>query len=229
MLTTARHVESGPRPAYPPDDDGGRLYPLLVDDTNFTLCTLAPRVHRSIARHRRVESCTRRDVDHRVIFMRIGERYMHRLHHMVRVRHRWVVKWESELRTIRPPTGKNATIGRKEERVQVTAGNLNYLSAIKAEDAARCLYNRVAVRKVDAGAGLSGAVEAPTPHGALLVDGKRVKAAGAYSYSTPPTRAEHDTLRIRAVDFSPLKNFTAELALLARTPRIYCAGSSQHN
>jgi hypothetical protein len=112
--------------------------------------------------------------------------------------------------------------------VQVTTGYLDYLDAIEAEHASRCLHNRVAVRKVDACARLSRTVKTPAPNYAFLIDGERVEAPRADSNCAPPTGPENNTLRSCAVDLTPLENFTAKLALLARTPGKNYASSGQY-
>ena len=102
--------------------------------------------------------------------------------------------------------------------MQVTTANLHYSDTIEAEHASGGLYNRVAVRKVDARSGLSCTIKAPAPNCAFLIDSERMKASCANSNCAPSTRPEDDALGIRTVDLAALKNFTAELALLACTP-----------
>ena len=102
--------------------------------------------------------------------------------------------------------------------MQVPTANLNYSNTIEAEHASRGLYNRVAVRKVDARSRLSCTIKAPAPNCAFLVDSERMKTSRADSNCAPSTRPENDALGIRAMDLAPLENFTAKLALLACTP-----------
>jgi hypothetical protein len=102
--------------------------------------------------------------------------------------------------------------------VQVTTANLNYSNTIEAENASRGLYNRVAVRKVDARSRLSCTIKAPAPNCAFLIDSERMETSRADSNGAPPARPENDALGIGAVDLAPLENFTAKLALLACTP-----------
>ena len=68
MLTTARYIDGGPRPARPPHDDGRYLHALPIGDADLTLRTFFPRVHRSVARHGRIESRTGRYMNNRIVF-----------------------------------------------------------------------------------------------------------------------------------------------------------------
>ncbi len=102
--------------------------------------------------------------------------------------------------------------------MQITTSDLNYLDAVEAKHPSWCLHNRVAVCAVDARTSLPRAVKAPAPDTPVLVDGERVEAPCTDGNCTPPTRPENDALGICSVDLAPLENFTAKLALLARTP-----------
>jgi len=117
------------------------LYTLLIDNANLALRTFSPGVHRSIARYGSVESRTRGDVNHRVVFMGIRKGHMNRFDNMVGVCHRRVFERKSKLRAIRSPTGEDATIGRKEECVQVATNDLDYSDAIETKHATRGLHN----------------------------------------------------------------------------------------